>query len=55
MHSVAGQRLQAMDGVTMALDVEAGLMPVGAAKAIEGAFLDSERSRMRGVRPRRAS
>ncbi|SHF69812.1 N-acyl-D-aspartate/D-glutamate deacylase [Jatrophihabitans endophyticus] len=28
VHSVAGQRLQAMDGVTTALDLEAGLMPV---------------------------
>ncbi len=27
-HSVAGHRLQAMDGVTTALDLEAGLMPV---------------------------
>jgi N-acyl-D-aspartate/D-glutamate deacylase len=28
VHSVAGQRLQAFDGVTTALDLEAGLMPV---------------------------
>jgi cytosine/adenosine deaminase-related metal-dependent hydrolase len=28
VHSVAGQRLQAMDGVTSALDLEAGLMPL---------------------------
>jgi predicted amidohydrolase len=27
VHSIAGQRLQAMDGVTTALDLEAGLMP----------------------------
>src|SRR5215218_5265488 len=31
VHSVAGQRLQAMDGVTTALDLEAGLMPVARA------------------------
>ena len=28
VHSIAGQRLQALDGVTMALDLEAGLMPI---------------------------
>lgn len=28
VHSVAGQRLQALDGVTTALDLEAGLMPL---------------------------
>jgi cytosine/adenosine deaminase-related metal-dependent hydrolase len=28
VHSVAGQRLQAFDGVTTALDLEAGLMPI---------------------------
>lgn len=28
VHSIAGQRLQAMDGVTTALDLEAGVMPV---------------------------
>ena len=33
VHSVAGQRLQAMDGVTTALDLEAGLMPVARAYA----------------------
>nr|WP_281254256.1 amidohydrolase family protein [Mumia flava] len=33
VHSIAGQRLQAMDGVTTALDLEAGLMPVAAAYA----------------------
>ncbi|MCR6489143.1 amidohydrolase family protein [Amycolatopsis sp. OK19-0408] len=33
VHSVAGQRLQAMDGVTTALDLEAGLMPVDRAYA----------------------
>lgn len=33
VHSIAGQRLQAMDGVTTALDLEAGLMPVEAAVA----------------------
>ncbi len=33
VHSVAGQRLQAMDGVTTALDLEAGLMPVERAYA----------------------
>lgn len=31
VHSIAGQRLQAMDGVTTALDLEAGLMPVARA------------------------
>lgn len=31
VHSIAGQRLQALDGVTTALDLEAGLMPVAAA------------------------
>jgi N-acyl-D-aspartate/D-glutamate deacylase len=31
VHSVAGQRLQALDGVTTALDLEAGLMPVARA------------------------
>lgn len=31
VHSVAGQRLQALDGVTTALELEAGLMPVGQA------------------------
>ena len=30
-HGIAGQRLQALDGVTTALDLEAGLMPVAAA------------------------
>lgn len=33
VHSIAGQRLQAMDGVTTALDLEAGLMPVAEATA----------------------
>jgi hypothetical protein len=33
VHSIAGQRLQAMDGVTTALDLEAGLAPVTAALA----------------------
>jgi N-acyl-D-aspartate/D-glutamate deacylase len=28
VHSIAGQRLQAMDGVTTSLDLEAGVMPV---------------------------
>jgi cytosine/adenosine deaminase-related metal-dependent hydrolase len=28
VHSIAGQRLQALDGVTTALDLEAGLMPI---------------------------
>ena len=28
VHSIAGQRLQAMDGVTTALDLEMGLMPL---------------------------
>jgi imidazolonepropionase-like amidohydrolase len=28
VHSIAGQRLQAMDGVTTALDLEAGVMPL---------------------------
>ena len=39
VHSIAGQRLQAMDGVTTALDLEAGLMPVAEATtraALEG-------------------
>ena len=31
VHSIAGQRLQALDGVTTALDLEAGLMPVARA------------------------
>ena len=31
VHSVAGQRLQAFDGVTTALDLESGLMPVDVA------------------------
>ncbi len=35
VHTIAGQRLQAMDGVTTALDLEAGLMPV--AKAYDDA------------------
>ncbi|MCB8044947.1 amidohydrolase family protein [Microbacterium oxydans] len=33
VHSIAGQRLQAMDGVTTALDLEAGLMPIAEALA----------------------
>lgn len=33
VHSIAGQRLQAMDGVTTALDLEAGMMPVERAYA----------------------
>lgn len=33
VHSVAGQRLQALDGVTTALDLEAGLMPLERAYA----------------------
>jgi N-acyl-D-aspartate/D-glutamate deacylase len=33
VHSIAGQRLQAMDGVTTALDLEAGLMPLARAYA----------------------
>lgn len=33
VHTIAGQRLQAMDGVTTALDLEAGLMPVAKAYA----------------------
>jgi cytosine/adenosine deaminase-related metal-dependent hydrolase len=33
VHSIAGQRLQAMDGVTTALDLELGLMPVARAYA----------------------
>lgn len=33
VHSVAGQRLQAMDGVTTALDLESGLMPIERAYA----------------------
>lgn len=28
VHSIAGQRLQAMDGVTTSLDLEAGMMPI---------------------------
>jgi len=35
VHSIAGQRLQAFDGVTSALELEAGLAPVG--KAYENA------------------
>lgn len=34
VHSIAGQRLQAMDGVTTALDLEAGMMPVTQAIAL---------------------
>src|SRR3954451_16209065 len=33
VHSIAGQRLQALDGVTTALDLEAGLFPVAKAYA----------------------
>jgi N-acyl-D-aspartate/D-glutamate deacylase len=33
VHSIAGQRLQAFDGVTTTLDLEAGLAPVGKAYA----------------------
>jgi N-acyl-D-aspartate/D-glutamate deacylase len=33
VHSIAGHRLQAMDGVTTALDLEAGLMPLARAYA----------------------
>lgn len=33
VHSIAGQRLQAMDGVTTALDLEAGMMPLARAYA----------------------
>lgn len=33
VHSIAGHRLQALDGVTTALDLEAGLMPVALAYA----------------------
>lgn len=33
VHSIAGHRLQALDGVTTALDLEAGLMPVAVAYA----------------------
>lgn len=33
VHSIAGQRLQALDGVTTALDLEAGLLPVAKAYA----------------------
>jgi hypothetical protein len=33
VHSIAGQRLQAMDGVTTSLDLEMGLMPVARAYA----------------------
>lgn len=29
VHTIPGQRLQALDGVTTALDLEAGLMPIG--------------------------
>ncbi|MST34894.1 amidohydrolase family protein, partial [Acidimicrobiaceae bacterium USS-CC1] len=39
VHSIAGHRLQALDGVTTALDLEAGVMPVArgyAAAADEG-------------------
>ncbi|MFT4084555.1 MAG: amidohydrolase family protein [Nocardioides sp.] len=34
VHSIAGQRLQALDGVTAALDLEAGLFPVARAYAV---------------------
>ena len=33
VHSIAGQRLQAFDGVTTNLDLEAGLMPIERAYA----------------------
>ena len=33
VHSIAGQRLQALDGVTTTLDLEAGLMPIETAYA----------------------
>ena len=33
VHSIAGQRLQALDGVTTSLDLEAGLMPISKAYA----------------------
>ncbi|QUQ65188.1 amidohydrolase family protein [Kutzneria sp. CA-103260] len=33
VHSIAGHRLQAMDGVTTSLDLEAGLMPIAQAYA----------------------
>ncbi|HYH73292.1 MAG TPA: amidohydrolase family protein [Nocardioides sp.] len=33
VHSIAGQRLQALDGVTTTLDLEAGLMPIEVAYA----------------------
>lgn len=33
VHSIAGHRLQALDGVTTALDLEAGLMPIDRAHA----------------------
>jgi N-acyl-D-aspartate/D-glutamate deacylase len=33
VHSIAGQRLQALDGVTTSLDLEAGLMPIERAYA----------------------
>jgi N-acyl-D-aspartate/D-glutamate deacylase len=38
VHSVAGQRLQALDGVTATLDLEAGLMPID--RAYERAAAD---------------
>jgi cytosine/adenosine deaminase-related metal-dependent hydrolase len=37
VHTVAGQRLQAFDGVTTALDLEAGLLPVSKAYAAAAA------------------
>lgn len=37
VHSIAGQRLQAMDGVTTALDLEAGLLPIAEALALAAA------------------
>lgn len=37
VHSVAGQRLQALDGATTVLDLEAGLMPVARAYAVAAA------------------
>jgi cytosine/adenosine deaminase-related metal-dependent hydrolase len=37
VHSIAGQRLQAMDGVTTALDLEAGMMPLARAYATAAA------------------
>ena len=53
VHSIAGQRLQALDGVTTTLDLEAGLMPVERAYAEAAARRTSAALRLLGVLGRR--